>query len=90
MTPSRDTALAQLSALAARPSLRRIARRCDADPTRAGRFSATPDDPTPDDANLSIDAAAHDALFPLANAADPHGASTAALIAHFRALRGEA
>jgi len=88
MTSTRDTALAQLSALAARPSLRRIMPSYDATPTRTARFSATPDNPTLDATNLSIDAAARDALFPLAEASDLHAAS--ALIARSRALRGGA
>jgi hypothetical protein len=90
MIPTRDIALAHLPALAARPSLLRTTVRYDAARPRAGRFSATPGDPTLDDANLSIAAAARDALFPLAEATDLHDASTAALIARLHARRGGA
>jgi hypothetical protein len=90
MIPTRDTALAHLPALAARQSLRRITPLHDAAPPRAAQFSATLDAPTLDDANLPIDTLTRDALCPLAEAADPHDASTAAPFARFRAPRSEA
>jgi glucose-6-phosphate isomerase len=101
MDPTRHAALARLSALAARPNGRRITPLYEADPARAARFSAELDDLTLDYSQSSIDNAARDALFGLAEAADldgfrrrlfagAHDGSTAALIARFRALRGEA
>jgi glucose-6-phosphate isomerase len=73
MNPTRHAAFAQLSALAARPNGRRITPLYDADPTRAARFSSTLDDLTLDYSKSSIDDAARDALFALAEAADLDG-----------------
>jgi glucose-6-phosphate isomerase len=73
MAPTRHAALACLSALAARPDGRRITPLYAADPQRAQRFTATLDDLTLDYSKSSIDDAARDALFALAEAADLDG-----------------
>src|SRR5208282_2720631 len=73
MNPTRHAAFAHLSALAARPNGRRITHLYEADPARAARFSATLDDLTLDYAKSSIDDAAREALFALAEAADLDG-----------------
>ena len=70
MPTTRHAAFAQLSALADRPNGRRITHLYEADPTRAARFSATLDDLTLDYGKTSIDDAAREALFALAEAAD--------------------
>jgi len=73
MDPTRHAAFARLSALAARPNGRRITPLYEADPARAARFSATFDDLTLDYSKSSIDDAAREALFALAEAADLDG-----------------
>ena len=73
MKPTRHAAFARLAALAARPNGRRITHLYDADPHRAQRFTATLDDLTLDYSKSSIDEAAREALFALAEAADLDG-----------------
>jgi glucose-6-phosphate isomerase len=72
-TATRRDAFARLAALAARPGGRHITPLFAADPARANRFSASLDDLTLDFAKSAIDAAALDALFDLAEAADLDG-----------------
>ena len=69
----RSAAFARLAQLAARPDGRRITPLFDADPERARKFSASLDDLMLDFSKSAIDAAALDALFALAEAADLEG-----------------
>src|SRR4051812_17245561 len=70
---TRQTALAHLAALAARPDGRSITPLFAADPERARRFSASLDDLVLDHSKSAIDAETLDALFALAEAADLEG-----------------
>lgn len=73
LTPPRSAAFARLSTLTQRPDGRRITPLFAADPERARRFSVRLDDLTLDFSKSAIDAAALDALFALADAADLAG-----------------
>ena len=73
MTDTRSNAFAQLRQLAARADARRITPLFAADPQRATRFTAALDDLTLDFSKSSIDDAALNALFALADAADLDG-----------------
>lgn len=68
-----DQAWQRLAALAARPGARDIRALFVADPRRAAHFSATFGDLTLDYSKTPIDAAAREALFDLARAADVEG-----------------
>jgi glucose-6-phosphate isomerase len=70
---ARHAAFARLKALADRPDGRRITPLFAADPGRAARFTAQLDDLSLDLSKTAIDAAAFDALFALAEAADLDG-----------------
>ena len=72
-TSTRQTALAGLTARAARPDGRRITPLFAADPERAHRFSASHDDLVLDYSKSAIDTATLEALFALAEAADLEG-----------------
>jgi len=87
MLPTRTTALAHLSALAARPSGYRIIPLYAADPARAGSFDQSGVEPRKEFARGVLPALTSNGTE--IAAAGTHHASTTVLIARFHALRGE-